>query len=87
MADRVELPQAERCDGCRWWKRIPETMIEWDRSGCESLGECRRYPPVTKGKLSKNVFGEPMALNAYYPVVDNENWCGEFSPTPVPTGG
>lgn len=79
MGERVELPQVERCEGCRYWKckvKVPfarpwpeksekwETAAEYEDVTDEAAGECRRYPRV---------------LDKW-----TDDWCGEWQAKPAP---
>ena len=71
----------ERCGNCRFYhgQRVGATIMR---------GHCRRYPPSAPICVDVNDYEPPCWLEAYetgelmteYPVVFDEEWCGEWTP-------
>lgn len=59
---QVELEKLENCANCRFYK---PSLIS------PGTGHCRRYPPTIIG------FSDEGESAADYPVLDDEDWCGE----------
>lgn len=56
-----------RCDECRFWSFVDE-----------SIGECRRHAPLhLLAELERRENGTPKEA-AVWPHTDNSEWCGEF---------
>lgn len=48
-----------------------KTLEEWQRADETEIGECRRFPPMIPNPDASEV--------DYFPNVDAEYWCGEYS--------
>lgn len=62
----------ERCENCKFWKETADDG---------STGECQRYPP----QLVTNSVGT--VIDAAWPTVDADDWCGEWKPGQEETEG
>lgn len=64
---------ADRCDGCAFYRTLPNTT-----GRPAERGECRRSPPVF----------HPSGSGTYgrWPIVEQQEWCGEFRPAPRKPG-
>lgn len=63
MIDRIQ----QRCSRCFFWE-------EYD----DGLGLCRRYPPVMNVLADAEKHGEGDLWSWVYPVVREDDSCGEF---------
>lgn len=103
MSERKELATVERCDCCKFWKRLdPMTDmhgdewgwytdcggVDWQEPPESYYGWCRRFPPqlVNLGcpelPPGVSVVLRPIEHATRFPCTENENWCGEYQPTP-----
>jgi len=67
--DEYTTQNNESCKNCRFYLPI---VYEVDLVGSEDwgitdCGQCRRYPPLAKEEVE-----------AIFPVVHEDSWCGEF---------
>jgi len=68
------------CKDCRF--------IETGRDQDETIGDCRRYPPVFNNKATKKNGGDVSLscivpewwCSGWSPVVNLDDWCGEWQP-------
>jgi hypothetical protein len=81
----------ERCETCKFWQQSE------DGTG-DRKGWCRRYPPtvnhaypIIHGIVGVQIKDRDPTGSAYmegyaqFPMIDAEDWCGEFRPrTPLP---
>lgn len=91
MSERVELPQAERCETCRFWKNSWlkkahdgkwNTLLEFEETYEQSAGECRRYPPkIVDTEYTEGNWSEVYTVE--YPPTYTWMWCGEYQPATV----
>lgn len=65
MAKHEERMALETCKDCRF-SNFEEYEVE-DITYKEPYGVCRRFPPH---RIDSEISG--------FPIVDEENWCGEF---------
>lgn len=63
----MEDVMSEACGNCKFWK--PRNDAAKDLGG----GYCRRFPPA---------FREDNALNDGWPFTHQQEWCGEWRPSP-----
>jgi hypothetical protein len=76
-----------RCDECKFWELTIETPYpEHDILD----GECHRFPPqlnsigVQESRARGNVDPAEWSTEVWrLPLVNAENWCGEFQPKPI----
>jgi hypothetical protein len=75
MSERVELPRAERCETCRWWRhdhgtdeKFP-TLRSIEQFNDAPVGECRRMPPGARPHGREN---------RAFPWTWTDDWCGEW---------
>lgn len=80
MSDRKPLPTAESCETCRFWREYGK--IQDPHRPDISQGECRRYPPTQSTLLHKSS-DQYDWTHWYYPMLDGEEWCGEYKPATV----
>jgi len=65
------MQDAQICENCKFWKGvlIPDFLLDIEENPRKSIsGRCKRYPP-TVGENSTD-----------WPIVDYDNFCGEFKP-------
>lgn len=63
-----KIIQPESCGNCRFWMA--------------SARVCRRLPPIPiMIGLKQGLAGQEPAINAYFPVMGNNGWCGEYKPS------
>jgi len=55
-----------RCSRCAFYKALSDQ---------ESVGQCHRYPPKV---ASKHKSGERKVLADVFPLVSEDNFCGEY---------
>lgn len=88
MSGRVELPRAESCETCRFWRDSHEKLTD-ARDG--TVGWCRRYPPqLSPDWLSDDYQATDVYTAASQPGTEYCDWCGEYQPTvalPAPPVG
>lgn len=62
------LIRPNRCEKCHWSSALPG----------QQMLECRRYPPATNHVLNRPGAGPPVQPISYFPIVRNDQFCGEF---------
>ena len=62
----------ERCRECRFWH-----FDDLEPKQALTYGECRRFPPV---RVQSYEALSPLEESSW-PLVEEEEWCGEFSRT------
>lgn len=63
----------ETCATCRFWLRNEDAR----------LGECRRRAPAPATVDTETHDSPPNAWWAYWPVVEETDFCGEWAPPPI----
>lgn len=99
----MELPIAERCELCRFWKCEPESPDNIGNHPNDYDGHCHRYPPILLpnetayqaaeiGNKNDLEVAADLERTSYclawgHPVTNSMTWCGEYSMAPGTRGG
>lgn len=74
--------KAMRCGDCRWWN---SGFSAWSTLVCpEGFGECRAKAPCGPwhfGTMSGDDSPMMASIMNAFPMVAEDDWCGEFQPT------
>ncbi len=68
-----------KCGTCMFWFR--DRTPAGTESGPVARRYCRRYPPVVHITPPAQE-GDKKVANFYWPVVSEEDWCGEYKAQP-----
>lgn len=60
-------PDSRRCAFCKFYDKLGEET---------EIGECRRHAPIPKAYDDEEIH----VVDAYWPQVFENEWCGDFSP-------
>lgn len=66
------------CKNCHWYKGDSNNPYQ---------GECRFSSPLARLVISTEIYPSSHQKEAYWPIVNIKDWCGNYTDKPVPAGG